>query len=311
MALNPIIATALKALSSIDNKLEKTYKKERLWDDLTHPNLLHPFFKSYDRTIKRGNYDIPIRVFHPNEEGKHRILLFFHGGGFVKGNIEKYTNVCAYMANKTNSIVISVDYRLAPEYPFPKGIDDCYEVAKTVIRYPDIVKDSNGEVVLIGDSAGATMAAAVSLKARDLDAFKVSAQILLYPMTHNIHDATSPYKSVVENGKDYLLTSKRIREFMRMYIEDKKDYTNPYYAPLMTKSYSNQPDTLIITAEYDPLRDEGEEYGKRLKDAGNYVEVYRIKDIVHGFIALPPIADSVIQTYNYINKFLVKERNAK
>lgn len=134
-----------------------------------------------------------------------------------------------------------------------------------------------------------------------------SRQILLYPSTDSDHSQTSPYESVRENGTDFLLTTKRICDFIDLYKSSDEDLSNPYLAPILSKDLSNQPRTLIITAQYDPLRDEGEAYGKKLYAFGNEAEVYRMKDALHGFISLPKHFVHVKRSYELINQFLNNE----
>ena len=162
---------------------------------------------------------------------------------------------------------------------------------------------------MIGDSAGGNLAAAVSLMARDRGEFLPSCQILIYPATGNDHSEHSPFPSVRENGTDYLLTTKRVRDYMELYRSSEADLENPYYAPLVAKDLSNQPDTLIITAEYCPLRDEGEAYGKALELAGNRVKVFRMPDALHGYFSLPVRFSQVKKTYGLINDFLREREN--
>ena len=147
-------------------------------------------------------------------------------------------------------------------------------------------------------------AAAVSLMARDRGEFSVKKQILLYPAVYNDHTENSPFESVRTNGTGYLLTSKKICEYLDMYAADPLDKYNPYFAPYLAKDLSNQPDTLIITAEFDPLRDEGEAYGEKLLEFGNYAEAHRIPDALHGFFSLPYKYSHVKKAYELINKFL-------
>ena len=157
---------------------------------------------------------------------------------------------------------------------------------------------------MIGDSAGGNLAAAVSLKARDDGIFKPQRQILIYPAVNNDYSDTSRFQSVKDCGSDYLLTAGKMRDYIDFYAAREEDKKNKYFAPLMETDYRNQPDTLILTAEFDPLRDEGEEYGKRLKKAGNYVEVHRIKDALHGFFALGIRFFHVQESFELINQFL-------
>ena len=159
-------------------------------------------------------------------------------------------------------------------------------------------------ITLIGDSAGGNLAAAVSLKARDDGIFKPQRQILIYPAVNNDYSDTSRFQSVKDCGSDYLLTAGKMCDYIDFYAAREEDKKNKYFAPLMETDYRNQPDTLILTAEFDPLRDEGEEYGKRLKEAGNYVEVHRIKDALHGYFALGIRYFHVQESFELINQFL-------
>lgn len=303
MAMSRVRKMALKALSYPMIDMKKSYK--------THRKVLvafHPFFKPLynllDRKIILENHEIPVRIFKPKKLEGFKVLLFFHGGGWVTGNIDSYTNVCANMANQTGYVVISVDYRLAPEHPFPAGLLDCYHVTELLYMVPDLLPQKPEEIILIGDSAGANLAAVVSLMARDKGDFIPSKQILLYPATNNYHDFRSQFPSVLENGTDYILTSKRIQDYMDLYISKEEDRFSPYVAPLLAKDLSNQPKTLIITAEFDPLRDEGEAYGMRLKEYGNDVLVNRIKDAVHGFLTLRKQSSYINTFYEMVIDFL-------
>lgn len=301
MAINKVVMAALKAISYRDIDVKENYKMHRNFVNITRKHYLKPFYKTRDDEIYTDNYKIPVRIFSPEEEGSYPCLLFFHGGGWVTGNIDSYNKVCTNMSKLTCHNVISVDYRLAPEHPFPAALEDCYEVAKNLLKN----KGSKcKDITIIGDSAGGNLAAALSLLARDKKEFKISRQILIYPSTFNDHSVTSPFPSIHENGTDYLLTSKRISDYTQLYISNKNDLRNPYFAPLLAEDLTNQPKTLIITAEYCPLRDEGEAYGKRLREAGNYTEIYRIKDGLHGFFALPPRFPQVKLCYDIINRFL-------
>lgn len=305
MAINKVVRAALKAISYNDIDVKKNYLFHRNFVNLTHRHYLKPFFNTWDCAVGSENHSIPVRIYSPEEEGDYPVLLFFHGGGWVTGNIDSYSKVCANMARMTNHKVVSVDYRLAPEHPFPAGLEDCYQVAKAFITNKNI---NDKEVIIIGDSAGGNLAAALSLMARDRKEFKVKKQILIYPATYNDHAETSPYQSVHDNGTDYLLTSKRICDYMDLYKSKNEDMYNQYFAPLLAEDLANQPDTLIITAEYCPLRDEGEHYGKRLREAGNNVEIFRVKDALHGFFTLPPRFPQLKLCYEIINSFLGSTR---
>ncbi len=307
MAINKAMRIALKALSYPDLDVKKTYKLQRQLKSATHP-VLKPLYEMWDHKVSLGEYDIPVRIFMPPSYFSFKkILIFFHGGGFVFGNIDTYTNVCSNMAKQTGHIVISVDYRLAPEYKFPTAPEDCYAVTREIFLNAQLLDVDPEQITLIGDSAGGNLAAVVSMMARDRGEFQPRRQILLYPSTDSNHSETSPYPSIKENGTDFLLTSKRICDFLDLYINSEEDLLNPYLAPILAKDLSRLPDTLIITAQYDPLRDEAESYGKKLYEAGNHVKVYRMKDALHGFISLPKHFVHVKRSYELINQFLSKD----
>lgn len=301
--MHPFKKMALKALSRPYINLKKYYRIHRRVLNAVNP-FFKPLYNILDQRIMVEGRDIPVRVFHPKRDEITGVLIFFHGGGWVTGNIDSYTNICANMANQTGYRVISVDYRLAPEHPFPAGVEDCYHVTREIFLNPALLNCRQSDIALIGDSAGGNLAAAVSLMARDRGDFLPSRQILIYPSTYNDHSENSPFSSMRENGRDYILTAKRIQDYMDMYIQNKEDRTSPYAAPLLAGDLSRQPDTLIITAEFDPLRDEGEAYGQRLRNFGNHVRTYRMEDALHGFLALPKSSEHVIKCYEQINLFL-------
>lgn len=294
---------ALKILSKPYFDMKKHYKISRKLLNMFHPPK-EPIYKLLDHKIMLSDREIPVRVFIPHANPLPKLLIFFHGGGWVTGNIDSYTNVCANMANETNHTVISVDYRLAPENPFPAGLEDCYHVTREIFQHPEIVNYNPEDITLIGDSAGGNLAAVVSLMARDKGEFLPRKQILIYPATNYDHSSSSPYPSVIENGTDYIMTSERIQDYMELYVPNKEDRLNPYVAPILSENLSNQPKTLIITAEYDPLRDEGEAYGMKLESFGNHVTIYRIKDALHGFLSNPLATEDTKKAYEIINTFL-------
>lgn len=302
-AMKRIKRFALRLLSKPYIDMKKHYRKARRVLSILNPPL-EPIYKKLDHKIMVEDREIPVRVFIPKDNSHSKVLVFFHGGGWVLGDIDSYTNACALMANKTGHTVISVDYRLAPEHPFPAGMEDCYHVTREIFMNLDILNCKQEDITLIGDSAGGNLAAVVSLMARDRGEFMPNRQILIYPATNYDHGDTSPYPSVREKGKDYILTSKRVQDYMELYVPNKNDRYSPYVAPILSNDLSNQPKTLIITSEYDPLRDEGEAYGKKLRTFGNDVSIYRINDALHGFLTNPLESDEVNRCYEIINAFL-------
>lgn len=309
MALNKMMQIALKALSYRDINVKKNYKVVRKMINITHPAYRRKFYKSWDHKVIFEDHEIPVRIFSIDEK-KRPILIFFHGGGWVTGNIDSYNKVCANLAAVTEHIVVSVDYRLAPEHKFPAAPEDCYYITREIyLNSKELFGVVKNEISLIGDSAGANLAAVVSLMARDRKEFEVTRQILIYPAVNNDFTENSVYPSMRENGTDYLLTAKRMRDYMELYQSKEEDKYSPYFAPILAEDLSNQPNTMIITAEYDPLRDEGEDYGKKLLTAGNQVEIHRFEDVLHGFFALPMKYQPVADCYELIRNFLEKEEN--
>jgi acetyl esterase/lipase len=294
---------ALKLFSKLSINLKKHYKLFRkAFNAVNSPK--EPVYKMLDHKMMVEDREIPVRLFVPKDRKAQKVLIFFHGGGWVIGGIDSYTNVCAALANKTGHSIISVDYRLAPEHPFPAGLEDCYHVTKEIFLNLDILKCKQEDITLIGDSAGGNLAAVVSLRARDFGDFLPKKQILIYPVTNYDHTESSPYPSVIENGKNYILTSERVQDYMELYVPTEKDRYSPYVAPILSKDLSNQPNTLIITSEFDPLRDEGEAYGKKLRSFGNDVIIYRMKDALHGFLTNAVKSDDSEKCYEIIDSFL-------
>ena len=283
--------------------------------DIKKLDAMRIFFKTLDTKVYNGNHEVPIRLYFPSEEAmsgepvegeKYPVLLFFHGGGWVTESVENYDRVCSRMAQSTGHIVMSVEYRLAPEYRFPVPLEDCYAAAKALYTGHLVLPADPDRITIIGDSAGGNLAAAVCLKARDTGDFAPKKQILIYPAVSNCYTKKSPYKSVQENGQDYLLTAVKMEDYLKLYESSTEDRQNPYFAPILAKDLSHMPETLILTAEFDPLRDEGEEYGKRLKKANNYVEIHRIPDALHGYFALGIRFLHVQESFEIMNCFLNK-----
>ncbi len=306
MAINRAMRTALRVLSyPAAINIGKTYKVKRAIKHISTP--LAPLYQLWDHKIERAGRQIRIRIYKPPKRASENLLLFFHGGGWVEESIDTYNQVCRNMAKKTGTYVASVEYALAPEAPFPEGLEDCYAAAHAVYHNPEELGVNASSIILIGDSAGGNLAAAVSLLARDRGEFEIERQILIYPATASDHSPGSEFPSVRENGTGFLLTSQRVAEFMKLYSGgDASKMNSPYFAPLLAGDFSNQPRTLVITAQYDPLRDEGEAYAKALAQAGAEVVLHRMPDALHGFFSLPLRFKQVRQAYEWINDFLLE-----
>ncbi len=319
MPINKAVLAAFKAASRLKPDIRTAYEAQRAAEDVLAKLAIPDPRCRIDSAcaVMPDGYEVPLRVFTPLDidfslaeglkvtEDSRGTVLFFHGGGWVNGNVDFYVDACAAMAVRLERRVVSVDYRRAPEHRFPQAPEDCYETARQLFAgevLPDVDPDN---VVLFGDSAGGNLAAVVSLMARDRGAFAPRTQMMLYPVTYNDHDpATSWFESVRENGEDYLLTSREIRGYMELYLSSPSDLDDPYFAPLLAPDLSRQPRTLVISAEYCPLRDEGEAYAARLELEGGDVQCYRMLDAVHGYLLYPSVFDIVKNTYRIVKHFL-------
>lgn len=280
-------------------------KSARYMADLKRMDLLKVFHHTVDYSVENNGYKIPIRLYLPKEKQKNKgALLFFHGGGWVTESMDSYERICIKLTEATKQIVVSVEYRLAPENPFPAGFDDCYKVTKAMFTEQLIPEVPLEKVTLIGDSAGGNLVAGVCQKARDTKDFFPQRQILIYPAVNSDYSENSPYLSVKENGTDFFLTAQKMQDYIELYKSDEKDKENPYFAPIRAKDFSNLPKALILTAEFDPLRDEGEDYGRRMQNANVDTQIYRIQNAVHGFFALGLKHYHVQESLEYICKFL-------
>ena len=319
MPMNKALLAAYKAATRIRPDIRDFYKAQRAAEDLSArlaiPNPRCRVDEAF--AVMPDGYQVPVRVFTPLDidfslssgisvtEDWRGTIVFFHGGGWVNGDAGFYADACTTMALKLERRVVSVDYRRAPEHRFPQAPEDCYEVTRQVFAGELLDDVDPDRVVLFGDSAGGNLAAVVSLMARDRADFMPRTQMLLYPVTYNDHDPrTSWFESVRENGDDYLLTCEDIMGYMELYRSSPQDYGNPYLAPLLADDLSGQPRTLVITAEYCPLRDEGEAYAGRLELEGGDVQCYRVLDAVHGYLLYPSVLNVVKDTYRIIEHFL-------
>ena len=319
MAMSKTALAALRTASRLKPSVKGSLRLQRTLEDVgAHLSLPNPHCRIDDMgaTMPDG-YEVPLRVFTPLDislaprrgrvvtGGSRGTILFFHGGGWVTGDIDTYTDACSAMAIRLERRVVSVGYRLAPEWRFPRAAEDCFEVARQLFS-GELVDDVDpGRVVLFGDSAGGNLAAVTSLMARDRGAFEPPAQVLLYPVTYSDHDpATSPFDSVRDNGRDYLLTSADMCAYVELYASRELDRADPYLAPLLMRDLTHQPRTLVVTAEYDPLRDEGEAYAVALADAGAETYCFRMLDAVHGYLLYPAVTGIVRNTYRLVQAFL-------
>mgnify|MGYP004512423435 FL=1 len=301
--MRKIVKKIINKLSKINIDLTKNYKLCRNFNKFVH---IHPFSFNCKRKnckLDISNFNINIRIF-ASQKLISKEIIYFHGGGFVHGNIDTYDLLCSKIALKTNCLVISVDYKLAPEYKFPIALEECYEIIKKLGTDLKIDEYEFQKIILMGDSAGGNLAGAISLMSSEKKEFKIDSQILIYPVTYYDHSDSSKFLSVRQNGNDWLLTNKKMDEYFSLYVSDEKDLKSPYISLILSKKLFNQPKTLIITAEFDPLKDEGIEFAKILKENNNQVYTYCIKDTIHGFFNYSFFKKQIDETFEYICEFL-------
>ena len=214
-------------------------------------------------------------------------LVYFHGGGWVIGDLDTHDTLCRELAHRSGCIVVAVDYRLGPEHRFPAAFEDALAATRWVHSHADELGIDATRLAVGGDSAGGNLAAAVCLAARDDGSLPIAFQLLIYPAT----DMRAVHASHVTNGKGYLLTSETIRWFHDHYIDDAKHDTDWRASPLLHPDHSKLPPALVMTAGYDPLRDEGLDYSRVLSEAGNRVSYVCFERQIHGFITMGRVLD--------------------
>ena len=249
-----------------------------------------PILRTEDRRIPGPGSPIPIRIYTPREARpgeKLPVLLWFHGGGFVIGSIDTHDSVCRMLANQADCIVVSADYRLAPECKFPAAVEDCEAAFKWVALHAVEFGADPQAIAIGGDSAGANLATVVAILARDAGHPKIAFQLLIYPCAAPEPETPSHYKF----AEGYVLSRNTITWFFRLYQRSRADSNDFRFAPLIADDLANLPPALVLVAGYDPLRDEGVDYAKRLIEAGNRVRLVNYEGMIHGFILMGGAVD--------------------
>jgi acetyl esterase len=229
-----------------------------------------------------------IRIYTPRGAGPFPLLVFYHGSGFVLCSLDTHDGMCRNFCAGAACVVASVDYRLAPEHKFPAGIDDCLHATRWAAAHAGEFGADPMRIAIAGDSAGANMAAVTALRLRDEGGPVLCGQLLLYPVTDYYTPGTPSYD---ENGEGYGLTRETMKWFWHHYLTDPSEGAHPHAAPLRAPVLSGLPPALVITAEYDPLRDEGELYAERLRAAGVPVAMSRYDGVNHGFMFWVGVVD--------------------
>ena len=241
-----------------------------------------PVAKVEDRNIPGPEVPVPVRIYFPEGAAPFPVTVFYHGGGWVIGNVDSHDALCRKLTNAIGCVTVSVDYRLAPEAKFPAAAEDCYAATRWVSENAAALGCDPKRLAVCGDSAGGNLAAVVPLMARDRGKPPIAFQVLIYPCT----DGGLETGSMRELAEGYFLTRGAMVWFWNHYVRDHNDRSNPYAAPIHAPELKGLPPALVITAEYDPLRDEGEAYAAKLRAAGVPVTVTRYDGTIHGFVSM-------------------------
>ena len=235
-----------------------------------------------NRTIPGAAGEMPTRIYTPSGTGPFPVLVYSHGGGWVIGNLDAYDATCRALTNAAGCIVVAMEYRLAPEHKFPAAPEDCYAATQWVTANAAAIGGDPARLAIGGDSAGGNLTAVVAHMARDRGGPALRYQLLVYPVT-DYHFDTASYR---ENAEGYLLTKDAMVWFWNHYLRSTTDGTNPLASPLRATNLHGLPPAMVLTAEFDPLRDEGEAYAARLQEAGVPVTLRRYGGMIHGFFSL-------------------------
>lgn len=246
-----------------------------------------PVYEVADLQIAGPGGELPLRVYRPSSERPLPSLLYFFGGGWVLGAIDTADGVVRSLANSSGALVVVVGYRLAPEHPFPAAIDDCYAAACWVAEHADEIGADPARLAVGGDSAGGNLAAGVTLRAREGGPALVG-QLLVYPNTDQLADD----ESMRAADDPYLFNRHSVAWYRKHYLADPGDAASPLASPLRARTLAGLPPALVITAEYDPLRDQGEAYARRLAGDGVQVELTRYPGMAHGFFTMAGAVDA-------------------
>jgi acetyl esterase len=242
-----------------------------------------------------------VRIYTPPSQGTHPAVVFFHGSGFVMLDLDTHDDICRRLCVGSNRVVVSVDYRLAPEYPFPAAPEDCLSAVLQVIEQATKLNIDKSRIALAGDSAGACLAAVTAWRLSQSHPQLVQALLLFYPVT----DAPDPYRESYQKfGQGFGLSVDGMQWFWNQYMCNYNDHQHPHAAPLRAPNLQDMPRTYIVTAGYDVLRDEGKAYAERLKEAGAEVSYVCCETLNHGFLKYAGQLKEVDETLNLATRWL-------
>ena len=262
-----------------------------------------PVHSDEDLVMALDGRALKARLFRPSGDADLPIIVYFHGGGFVLGGEGSHDNLCRRICTLSGAMVLAVDYRLAPEYPFPAAVNDALESIEWLQGQVDTLGCDMNRLALCGDSAGANLATVTAVRMRDAGIAPAKAQALMYPVTDTVMDTPSYQKF----AQGYRLTRAHMKAFLNLYLTQDGDYDNPLAAPLRTKDLTNLPPAMVITAGFDPLRDEGRAYAKRLHDEGNEVDAREFPGMVHSFCNMCGVLDVGCEAVEQVSLWLCEK----
>lgn len=243
----------------------------------------------YDTTFAGTTGEIPVRIYKPSLQENLPLIVYYHGGGFVFGTLNEYNTLCAKLAHYSSAIVISVDYRLAPEHAYPAAVTDAYDALQWTYRNASNLGGDSSRITVVGSSAGGNLAAVVALMARDRQGVPIQYQVLLYPATQSVDLQTDSH---IKFGKGYGLTTQHVAWYINQYLPKKADRYEVYASPLLADNLQDLPPALVVVAGFDPLRSEGEEYADKMQAAGGKVKLINYETMIHGFAKITPFHQS-------------------
>ena len=255
--------------------------------------------KVMNHIIHTDEGNLLMRLYYPEDNKPLPVVLYFHPGGFVKGDIDTHDPVCRSVAQASGCLIASINYPLAPENPFPKAIKAAKEALYWIATHPKEL-NTDGRIAVAGENAGGNLAAVLTQEMREAIHPQISFQVLIYPQT----DFTFSSLSHQEYSTGYLLESDSIEWYKKQYIPKGHDPMDPHLSPLFAHDFSSLPPALIITAEYDPMRDEGETYAQKLKSAGVPTTLKRYKGMVHGFFQMEGLLDATRLAIKHVGETL-------
>ena len=247
-----------------------------------------PVAQVIDRTIPGPRGDIRVRIYRPHAEGERPIVLFMHGGGFILGDLDSHDEVARVISIQADCVTVAVDYRLAPEDPFPAAPEDCFAALQWTAAHAGEFGGDASRIAVCGDSAGGNLAAVMTLRARDEGGPAICGQVLIYPLTDAVDaDEFQP----ADDGKLYFFKAKDGAYSNSLYLRDPAEARHPQASPMFAETVAGVAPALVLTAEYDPLCRQGEAYAARLKAEGVPVVQRRYAGAIHGFVTMPaPLA---------------------